>query len=206
MGFGHFKSLEEVAIKFDISIKRDRFIQEKPLEIETLFFDFISERLASGNSYVSEQAICENLIANILNMVQRNYTLQIWSHVSFNVSEEEGLVGVPDFLIAPVSKIDTIFELPVICVAEANKENLNEGWAQTLAEMIAAQRFNQNEERTIYGIVTTGELWQFGKLKAHLLTRDIVAYSASENLQKLLEVLNWLFFEAENSFQLSKTV
>jgi hypothetical protein len=203
MGFGNFKSFEDVAIKFDISIKRDRFIQEKPLEIESLFFDFISDKLAAANSYVSEEAICENIIANILNIVQRNYTLQIWSHVSFKVSEEDGLVGVPDFLIAPASKIDTLFKSPVICVAEAKKENLNEGWAQTLAEMIAAQRFNQNEEREIYGIVTTGELWQFGKLKGALLTRDIVACSASENLHKLLEVLNWLFFEAEKSLQLS---
>jgi hypothetical protein len=40
--------------------------------------------------------------------------------------------------------------------SEAKKDNFNEGWAQVLAEMIAAQIFNGNEPIEVYGIVTTG--------------------------------------------------
>ncbi|HAO22857.1 MAG TPA: hypothetical protein DCQ37_21835, partial [Desulfobacteraceae bacterium] len=78
----------------------------------------------------------------------------MWSHVRFDVSPEEGLAGIPDFIIAPASDIGTTFEKPVICVAEAKRENFNEGWAQAIAEMVASQRFNGDENIEIFGIVT----------------------------------------------------
>ncbi|MDM8566210.1 hypothetical protein QUF74_11255 [Candidatus Halobeggiatoa sp. HSG11] len=50
------------------------------------------------------------------------------------------------------------FTQPVICVAEVKKEIFNEGSAQALSEMIAAQRFNQDELSEIFGIVTIGNI------------------------------------------------
>ncbi len=82
-------------------------------------------------------------------------------------------------------------------VAEAKRENFNAGWAQSLAEMIAAQRFNHEEQTEIFGIVTTGNFWQLGKLRERLLTMEVVSYSALEDLQRLLNVLNWICFEAK---------
>ncbi len=73
------------------------------------------------------------------------------------------------------------------------------GWAQALAEMIAAQRFNQNAQTETFGIVTTGNFWQFGKLQQNILTMEIISCSATENIQKLFDILNWLFYEAANN-------
>jgi hypothetical protein len=160
---------------------------------------FSDDNLRSRRSYVSENAICENIISPILNVICKQNAISLWSHVKFDVSEEEGLIGIPDFLIAPISELGTTFGRPIICVAEAKKENFNEGWAQALAEMIAAQRFNQTPEQDIYGIVTTGLFWQFGKLNQNHFTQEVVAYSAVENLQRLLNVLNWLVLEAKKS-------
>ena len=131
-----------------------------------------------------------------MNVVSKQNNLPLWSHVRFDISEEDGLVGVPDFLVAPASDIGTTFTTPVICVAEAKKENFNEGWAQVLAEMIAVQRFNQNDLLEIFGIVTTGNFWQFGKLRETVLTMEIISYSALEDFQKLLSIINWIFHEA----------
>ena len=122
--------------------------------------------------------------------------MPVWSHVRFDVSESEGLVGIPDFIVSPAAEIGTIFDKPIICVAEAKKENFNEGWAQVLAEMIAAQRFNQDEVTEIFGMVTTGNIWQFGKLPEKILTMEIISYSALENLQGLMNRVNWIFSEA----------
>ncbi len=103
------------------------------------------------------------------------------------------------------SDIGTTFEKPVIYVAEARKENCHEGWAQALAEMIASQRFNQDENTEILGIVTTGIFWQFGKLQDKILTLEIVSYSALEKLQKLLHILHWMFYEPKQSVETIKS-
>ena len=95
----------------------------------------------------------------------------------YPVSDVKLRDDMDDFLVAPASDIGTTFTTPIICVSEAKKENFNEGWAQGLAEMIAAQRFNQKENLEIFGIVTTGNFWQFGKLQENILTMEIVSFS-----------------------------
>jgi hypothetical protein len=188
MPYGKFNNYEEVATCFQIKFIETSFIQENPFKVPEGLFEFIDDNLRSRRSYVSENAICENIISPILNVICKQNAISLWSHVKFDVSEEEGLIGIPDFLIAPISELGTTFGRPIICVAEAKKENFNEGWAQALAEMIAAQRFNQTPEQDIYGIVTTGLFWQFGKLNQNHFTQEVVAYSAVENLQRLLTV------------------
>ncbi|MDM8547288.1 hypothetical protein QUF61_12395 [Candidatus Venteria ishoeyi] len=197
MSYGTLKTYEEVAFKFEIQMQETNFIQQKPITISPEIFCFIQKNLQHRRNYISESAICETMISPILNLAADANDLPVWSHVRFDVDEKAGLIGVPDFLIAQASPIGTTFTRPVICVAEAKKENFNEGWAQALSEMIAAQRFNQDEAMSIFGIVSTGSIWQFGKLQGKILTLDVVSYSALENLQKLFNCLHWLFAAAK---------
>ncbi|MDU9049495.1 MAG: hypothetical protein Q3M30_11625 [Candidatus Electrothrix sp. Rat3] len=201
MPYGNFSTYEEVALKFRIRLVEQAFVEEKSIAIDKGLFDFINGNVRARRNYVSENAICESIISPILNIVAEHNGLPVWSHIRFDVSEEDGLVGIPDFIIAPASDIGTTFTTPIICIAEAKKENLNEGWAQVLAEMIAAQKFNDTEEQDIFGIVTTGNFWQFGKLRGNRLTMEVVSYSAGENLQKLLDVLNWITAEAKKNIE-----
>jgi hypothetical protein len=199
MSYGHFNTYEEVATKFKIKLIELSFIKKESLNIDKSLFDFVNDNLKSRRNYVSENAICESIISPILTIIAKHHNLPIWSHVKFDISEDDGLVGVPDFIIAPASDIGTTFKNPVICITEAKKENFNEGWAQVLAEMIAAQKFNDNNNMNIFGIVTTGNFWQFGKLFQNELTMEVISYSAVENLQTLFEVLNWIFREAKKN-------
>lgn len=201
MSYGTFKTYEEVALKFEIQLEEQIFIQQKEIHISQEMLGLIQKNLQLRRNYVSESAICETMISPILNLVANANDLPVWSHVRFDVDEKLGLIGVPDFLIAPASPIGTTFNKPVICVAEAKKENFNEGWAQALSEMIAAQNFNQDESMTVFGIVTTGNIWQFASLKNHIFTMDVISYSALENLQKLFNCLNWLFGEAKTQLK-----
>ena len=197
MSYGTLKTYEEVALKFEIQLQEQIFIQQKKIDINQELLSFIQTNLQLRRNYISESAICETMISPILNVVAHVNDLPVWSHVRFDVDEKVGLVGIPDFLIAPASPIGTTFTEPVICVAEAKKENFNEGWAQALSEMIAAQNFNQDNSKEIFGIVTTGSIWQFARLKEKILTMDVISYSALENLQKLLNCLHWLFATAK---------
>ncbi len=198
MAYGNFKSYEEVALQFQIKLIERTFVEEKEIVVKKDLFDFIKTNLELRRNYVSENAICETMIAPILGIISQHNELPVWSHVRFDIAPEEGLVGVPDFIVAPASPIGTIFTSPMICVAEVKKENFNEGWAQVLAEMIAAQRFNEDENRDIFGIVTNGSIWQFGKLKQHVLTMEVVTFSALENLQKIFNIINWIFHVVKN--------
>ena len=59
---------------------------------------------------------------------------------------------------------------PVAVIVEAKNENVNDGIAQCIVEMVSARIVNQSEhhllEHSIYGYVTTGQVWRFLVLTA----------------------------------------
>ena len=125
-------------------------------------------------------------------MAVHHKQLLVWSRAPFNVDKEQDLAGEPDYLIAPKTK-HGIMSVPPLCVMEAKQERWNEGWAQTLAEMYAA---SIKGAEICYGIVTTGKAWEFGRLENKVFTKDPTQISATEDLKKVLDVLNWLFGKA----------
>ena len=90
------------------------------------------------------------------------------------------------------SRLQTIIQTPVIALVEAKNDNIKSGFGQCLAEMVAAQIFNQrqsNEVPKIYGVITTGTIWQFLELEAQTATLDLQEYSL-ERLPKILGILS----------------
>jgi len=68
---------------------------------------------------------------------------------------------------------------PALMLVEAKNENLKGGLGQCLAEMVAAQIFNQREGNTIptiYGAVTTGTNWLFLRLTGQTVEIDLTEY------------------------------
>jgi len=66
-----------------------------------------------------------------------------------------------------------------------------------MAEMIAAQIFNQqegNETKTIYGCVTTGSVWRFLKLEGKKIYIDDKLYFI-ESLEIVLGILVHITFD-----------
>lgn len=75
-------------------------------------------------------------------------------------------------------------EAPAIVLVEAKRDSLNSGIGQCMAEMIAAQRFNQQNDvdrSTIYGATTSGTAWRFLKLEAQTVTIDLTDYALFPN-------------------------
>ena len=80
---------------------------------------------------------------------------------------------------------------PIIILVEAKKEDLNAGLGQCIAEMVAAQRFNEQEDNQIseiYGTVTSGTVWKFLKLQANNVFLDLTEYYLRD-LGKILGIL-----------------
>ncbi len=128
----------------------------------------------------SEKARSEAIVYPVLQEVRRilNRQISLFSGREFNVDLSCDLTGYVDFLISR-SPEQLIIEAPVVIVTEAKKADLNEGLGQCLAEMVAAQRFNENSENiisTIYGVVSSGTQWRFMKLERQTVTIDLTDY------------------------------
>ncbi|WLE98137.1 MAG: hypothetical protein QTN59_04715 [Candidatus Electrothrix communis] len=195
MPYGKFESIAEVARKFDITVSGSAsFAKRLDITIPDYDFSRIEKKLIDELNFINEVTICERIISPILELVSDQYELlKIWSHVPYNVDQEKGLVGEPDYLVAPKTKYGDM-GVPPLCIVEAKKDNFEEGWTQALAEMVAASLQGREE---CYGVVTTGNTWAFGKLEKKVFTRDPKKLSATANLQEIFDVLNWVFYRAE---------
>lgn len=191
MSYGTFKSVEQVARKFDIEVmQKMTFIQQKEIIIIEPLFTMIAESLKDRISFINEATICERIISPMLTIIANHYQqLHVWSHVPYNVDEEKGLVGEPDYLIAPQTKYGSM-EKPSLCVIEAKRDDFDSGWTQALAEMVASSILGAE---TCYAMVTTGKIWEFGQLEQGRFTVDPASISAADDLQKTFNKLNWLF-------------
>ncbi|MEG3851216.1 hypothetical protein QT971_30310 [Microcoleus sp. herbarium19] len=134
----------------------------------------------------------ELIIAPILVELRKQLNSQIalFSGIDFTVDSDKGLNGSCDFIICQSAQL-LILKAPAIMLVEAKKENINAGLGQCIAEMLAAQIFNQREGEEvvdIYGVVTTGEIWRFLKLTGQLVQIDLAEYFLN-NVNKILGIL-----------------
>jgi hypothetical protein len=195
MAFNQFKSLADVLSSFSIVyVEKDvcGVVPAKPAN--TTLAEHIAFALEEGIYKTSEYARCESLIFPMLQEAWKPHrkTMRLWSHVPINA--EEPLTGTPDYLIASASPLGKIIlGKPILATVEAKRDNFDEGWAQCTAEMLAAQKLNQDSMR-VWGIVTNGELWQFGFLEHQTLTQDTAFYSV-RMLDKLFGALSFIMDE-----------
>jgi len=129
----------------------------------------------------SEKARSEAIIYPVLQEVRRilDREVSLFSGREFNVDPDRELVGYVDFLLSQ-SRDQLIIEAPVIMLVEAKKADLNEGLGQCVAEMVAAQQFNQmaqNDIPVVYGCISSGTQWRFLKLEGTNLTIDLTDYA-----------------------------
>lgn len=135
--------------------------------------------LSSGN----EKARSEFIIAPI--MVELGHffgdRFAIYSGKNLEADKENGLVGECDFLICKGEQTLTI-QTPILALVEAKKADIESGLGQCVAQMIGARTINdrQNNGGVIFGCITTGEDWQFMKLKDDVVFIDIDRYYINE--------------------------
>lgn len=197
MPFNTDKDIASVLLEFDTTYQEANFIQETQFEINPFFDSRLKASLESGVVFNSEYAICENIIAPILREIWLQYreTLQFWSHQPLNYNDK--LCGIPDYMItqrSPRGKI--ILEPPHLILVEAKKDDFEAGWGQCLVELVTAQKLNANpDQSTVFGIVSNGKLWEFGKLAQSTFTKNIKYYTLEE-LVLLMGAIDSIFAES----------
>lgn len=193
MAYNKF-TIDTVRKTFGLEIIGDQklFPAVTPVSPSEVLQRFLERYAPLGSAIGTEKARSEFIIAPILAELTElsRHQVSLFSGIDFNVDEEHGLTGRCDYLLS-ASNIQYSLVAPVLAVVEAKNENLNSGMGQCMAEMVAAQIFNQKEgtpRQVIYGAVTTGSIWKFLKLEETRMYIDAREYFL-ESLELVLGIL-----------------
>jgi hypothetical protein len=195
MAYNNF-TLESVKDGFDLNLIDNRFCELLPVaEPQVEFLTIFDESFILAEVAKSEKAKSELLVSPILVQARRlvSQRVQLFSGEEFDVDREKGLNGFCDFLFSRSTNRFTI-DAPVLMLVEAKRGEIETGLGQCVAEMLAAQLYNQTKNRdvpVIYGCVTSGTLWQFLKLEGSDVTIDPTSYFVVP-VQKILGILKWI--------------
>lgn len=154
----------------------------------------------------TEQSRRELLISPVLADVfsRQSDRIAIFAGENFEVDKSQSLTGTADYLIC-ISKFKTAINAPVIAVADA-KNSPSEGIGQCIAELVAVTLFNErrhSELPTLFGIITNGEYWIFGKydVDTKLFTYNPTRFSL-DRLPRVIGILAYMLDEALSMFNL----
>jgi hypothetical protein len=193
MSYSDF-TLAKVKKDFDLITveKMDIYSNVAELECSTLLTEILRYNLPLALASNSEKARSEMIIAPILVDLRRQLQerVNLFSGIEFDVDKDKGLNGLCDFIISE-SPEQLFVSAPVIMLVEAKKENIMAGLGQCVAEMLAAQIFNEREGNNIpvvYGSVTSGTNWKFLKLDGKVIEIDLSEYYLKD-VNKILGIL-----------------
>ena len=201
MAFSNFKNIQQVIQKYPLRIKREGFLPDTLIELPEWFLENLNFSLNRQPAHTSEAFCCESFIFPFLQQVwKRHDILELWSHQSLAYDNE--LSGEPDYFVSVWRDevVEKFIHTPMLVVVEAKKQDFDEGWGQCLADMIACQKMNQDDKITVYGIVSTGLIWEFGKLETNSFTKHPLSYSISDS-PKVFGNLDFVFAECEKQVQ-----
>ncbi|MEM9216094.1 MAG: hypothetical protein AAGD25_17330 [Cyanobacteria bacterium P01_F01_bin.150] len=173
MAFSDYKTIAQVQEEYNIKYLEEDFIEITDLKPSDSFINEFEFSENNMDIFTSESSRFENIIYPVLREVYKTFVNEytLWSHKS--IAYDAKLNGTPDYLFSTKSELGkTVLGSPIIIIVEAKKNDFSEGWGQCLAELIASQKLNKADDFPVYGIVTDGALWQFGKLVSDQFTKS----------------------------------
>jgi hypothetical protein len=197
MAYSHF-TLPQVIKTFNLELQEvlDLYHSIPPVDPSPELQHILTENIPLALAINTEKARSEFLIAPILLELRRRspVTISLFSGTEFTINADQGLSGFCDYLIS-LSPQQLVITAPVVAIVEAKNEDLKAGLGQCIAELVAAQQFNQQENHPfcpLYGVVTSGELWKFLQLTDHTIAIDLNNYEI-HRIDKILGILlSWL--------------
>ncbi len=199
MPYSQFTSIGKIKDAFGIHVleETDFLPAIEPIQPSPTLSNFLQESLPLAAT-ASEKARSEGIIFPVLLEVRRiqNHAISLFSGEDFTVDESLGLNGVVDFLLSRSPETLEI-EAPVTVIVEAKKADLRTGLGQCMAEMIAAQKFNQTRQnpiQNVFGAVTSGTQWRFLQLKDATIRINLIDYSLPP-VETILGILIWMSSE-----------
>ena len=193
MAFSDFKTISEVQEKFRIKYTSNDFFGVETKNPSEQFLQELEFSREYIDVFASEGSRCEVVIFPILREVYKDYAENYGLWVKKSITYDETLSGTPDYLIATRSELGmTVVGTPLVMLVEAKKNDFEQGWGQCLAELVAAQKINDDSDFPVYGIVTDGKLWEFGQLVGDTFIQNRTNFTI-DNLPILFGAMNSVF-------------
>ncbi len=181
MAYNKF-TINQIQKQFGMSILEESSLFDKisPIEPSEMLRYFLTRHIPLAEAIGTEKAKSEFIVAPILAEVREltHNQVSLFSGIEFDVDEAQGLTGRCDYLFSR-SPLQFSVKAPIFMMVEAKNDNINSGLGQCMAEMVAAQLFNQQEgnaTETIYGCITTGSIWRFLQLRERDIRIDDTQY------------------------------
>ncbi len=171
---------DEIVAQFDYSlVKTELSLPHTSREIGEI--DYLKQRIRATLPFVglsSETARRESLVAPVLLDIIRYCQCQLKFEYTLNVNS--WLKGNLDYLVQSDREL---------LVIEAKNDDMTRGFTQLAVQLIAMSHI---EERDIlYGAVTMGDVWRFGKLDRERQTifQDMNLFKVPDDLEDLFKVI-----------------
>ena len=197
MAFANF-TLQTVESRFGVTAQPlVLFPKVSPIEVPAWLSSFLLR--TSPLPLVSEKARSELIVMPVLLACRElsQDTIAIFSGSRLDVNPEQGLLGECDFLLARTPPVPEV-RAPLVAIVEAKKNDVEGGLGQCVAQMIAARMLNEQTHHqipTVYGCVTTGEVWQFLRLRGDVAGIDQHRYYL-DNIAGILGMFQAIFNES----------
>jgi hypothetical protein len=174
---------DDLANEFGYTFARKRLnLSQYPGSLETV--GALKERIERVLPYVdlsTETSRREVLISQVILEVIQQTKAKL--RIEYPIKVTEQLQGYLDYLLQ--SQTDLL-------VIEAKREDLDYGFTQLAAEMIALDQWERTPNQpTLLGAVTTGKVWEFGLLHRSTkhLEQGLDSYRVPDDLEPLVRIL-----------------
>ena len=144
----------------------------------------LRSRIEAVMPYVSltnETSRREVLISQVVLEVVQKTKAQL--RIEYPIKVTEQLQGYLDYLLQSQNEI---------LVIEAKREDMDYGFSQLVAEMIALDQWDRTPvQPLLLGVVTTGQIWRFGVLDRAKknIEQGLDLYRVPEDLESVLRIL-----------------
>ncbi|AFM05868.1 hypothetical protein Fleli_3549 [Bernardetia litoralis DSM 6794] len=207
MNYNKF-SFDRIKRRFNLNeVQKDLFETVAPIEPSEWLKETME--ITSDLPIKTEKARTEFILMPILlelrKRTERMFT--IYSGEYFNVEPREGLAGPTDIILSMGAESYSVSS-PVMSIVQAYKNNLDLGLGKCVAQMIAADIFNEREDNnitTIYGCVTTGEQWLFLRLEGDTIQIHPHRFFLNE-LTDIIGMFQSMLNHSKEDVQTPKTV
>jgi hypothetical protein len=174
---------DELAAYFGYAFQRRRLNLPQYLgSIDRL--EELRSRIEAVMPYVSltnETSRREVLISQVVLEIVQQTKAQL--RIEYPIKVTEQLQGYLDYLLQSQTEL---------LVIEAKREDMDYGFSQLVAEMIALDQWDRTPiQSTLVGVVTTGQIWRFGLLDRETkhLSQGLDLYRVPDDLEVVLRIL-----------------
>ena len=184
--------IEEVVAHFGYGFSSNELVLPRNAH-DVPWYEDLYQRIQESLPYISltsEAARREFLIAPILIDLARYNQVKV--KVEFPLEVSNQLRGTIDYYIQATHNF---------LVIEAKNADLQRGFTQLSAELMALDQWTEDIAPVLYGAVSIGNVWQFGRLDraAKHITQDLQLYRVPTDLHDLLQILLGILGETEGN-------